>query len=409
MKLIAMLLACCFCLGNLGSDASGPGVLIRVGIREGRPSVAMVSTGGMNIYTGTSFLKSVDNNVVVRISNRGKDMYVDGDKVIAPVTFHARAYQGTIRLTDGYTYRGSMECLKTPGRDGLTVVNVVPVEYYLYGVVGKEMSPSWNLEALKAQAVAARTYAITHKNYYRQRGFDVTDDTRSQMYGGMNGEAHSVIRAVDETNGEVLFYKGKLIDAIFCSTAGGWTENSENVWGRAYGYLRGVPDFSRTMPEYRWHVKVTPEQMANVLQASGRTVGEVTGILLSPLQKRPMSVGDRGISGRVRSLTIYGTDGKVTLSGNAFQSLFSLKSAVFDVYDGQSSLPDPETNSVQREEFFTVDKGIPFVIYGFGWGHGLGMSQYGAYHMALSHRGVKNYYRTILAHYYTGTSLEQLY
>lgn len=397
------------CVGVLSAAASGPGIPIRVGIREGGNAISLVSAGGLEIFSKGNLWKTVAPHMPVTISYVDNMFSIDGSSLEGPVSFQPARYQGTVRITDGYTYRGMLECIKTPGREGMTLVNVVPLEYYLYGVVGKEMSPSWNLEALKAQAVAARTYAITHKNSYGNRGFDVTDDTRSQMYGGVNGESPSVLRAVDETNGEVLFYGNKVIDALFCSTAGGWTENSENVWGKAYGYLRGVPDFSEAMPAYRWQLSLTPERLAAVLKATGRNVGDVTGILLSPLQRRPMSVSDRGISGRVRSLVIIGTEGKVTLSGNAFQSLLSLKSTLFDVYDGQGLLPDPDRSSVQRETLFSVTKGVPFVVYGFGWGHGLGMSQYGAYQMALSNKGIKNYYRQILSHYYTGTRIEQLY
>mgnify|MGYP000399922022 FL=1 len=100
--------------------------------------------------------------------------------------------------------------MKSPGRWGLTVVNVLPVEQYLYGVVGKEMSPSWSEEALKAQAVAARTYAIAHKSRFSQRGFDLTDDTSSQVYAGINGESPSIIKAVNATKGEIITYQAGL-------------------------------------------------------------------------------------------------------------------------------------------------------------------------------------------------------
>lgn len=85
------------------------------------------------------------------------------------------------------------------------------------------------------------------------------------------------------------------------------------------------------------------------------------------------------------------------------------RAGLLHMYDGQGLLPDPDRSSVQRETLFSVTKGVPFVVYGFGWGHGLGMSQYGAYQMALSNKGIKNYYRQILSHYYTGTRIEQLY
>ena len=230
---------------------------------------------------------------------------------------------GAVKVTDGYTYRGYLECIKSVNKWGLTVVNVVPLEQYLYGVVGKEMSPSWNSEALKAQAVAARTYAVSHKRYFNSRGFDMTDDTNSQIYAGMDGESPSVINAVDATNGEILTYKDKPIDAFFCASAGGWTENSENVWGNSVAYLRGVADASDKMPAYRWSVVTTPEKMAANLTAAGKSVGKIKTIAVSPLTRRPMAVSDRGVSGRVLTLTITGTKGQVRMTGNAFQAVLA--------------------------------------------------------------------------------------
>ena len=299
--------------------------------------------------------------------------------------------------------------MKSPVSAGLTVVNVVPMEYYLYGVVGKEMSPSWSLEALKAQAVAARTYAVFHKNYFKSRGYDMADDTRSQVYGGVNAEAASIKQAVDGTSGEILTYQGKPIEAFFCASAGGWTEHSENVWGSHVTYLRGVADRSFHMPSYSWSVTTTPERLAANLTAAGKGVGTVQSITLSPLAKRPMHVPDRGVSGRVRTLIVRGTKGQAMITGNAFQSLFGLKSTLFDFYQGTGTPPNPDMGKGGRGLTLPIKAGQPLTIYGFGWGHGLGMSQYGAYQMAKENPGVKEYYRQILSHYYTGTTLERLY
>uniref|UniRef100_UPI004025AACF SpoIID/LytB domain-containing protein n=1 Tax=Megasphaera sp. TaxID=2023260 RepID=UPI004025AACF len=315
----------------------------------------------------------------------------------------------SVKITDGYAYRGAIRVMNSPQRWGLPVVNVVPVEQYLYGVVGKEMSPSWSEEALKAQAVAARTYAIAHKSRFSQRGFDLTDDTSSQVYAGINGESPSIIKAVNATKGEIITYQGRPIDAFFCSTAGGWTENSENVWGSHIPYLRGVSDASDEMPGYRWAVTTTPEQMAAKLSAAGKGVGRIQAIELSPLAKRPMTTADRGVSGRVQSMVVKGSKGSVTVKGSAFQSIFGLRSTLFDFYSGRGTAPDPDSGAVARKADFKVKAGQPVTIYGFGWGHGLGMSQYGAYQMARSHASEKDYYRNILTHYYTGTKIEKLY
>ncbi|WP_293988779.1 SpoIID/LytB domain-containing protein [uncultured Megasphaera sp.] len=382
---------------------------LRVGIREGRGSVSLVGPQGLGVYRGTTFWKKIAPNVPVSIALSGSHLTVNGETSMVPVEVRSLVKGGTVKITDGYAYRGALEMMKSPGRWGLTVVNVVSVEDYLYGVVGKEMSPSWSEEALKAQAVAARTYAIAHKRRFVQRGFDLTDDTSSQVYAGINGESPSIIKAVNATKGEILTYQGRPIDAFFCSTAGGWTEDSEKVWGSYVPYLRGVRDTSDAMPGYRWSVTTTPEQMASKLSAAGKGVGRIEAIELSPLAKRPMAVSDRGVSGRVQSMVVKGSRGSVTVKGSAFQSIFGLRSTLFDFYSGRGSAPDPDAGKAVRKANFAVKAGQPLTIYGFGWGHGLGMSQYGAYQMARTHADEKDYYRQILTHYYTGTKIEKLY
>lgn len=401
--LFVCLTATAFCAG---SDQT-----LRIGIREGSKSVSIIGTQGAAVYKNGSLWKKVGANKPVKVELKGKDLVVNGSKSKGAVSVRPMK-KGVVKLTDGYSYRGSIECMQPSKASGITVVNVVPLEQYLYGVVGKEMSPSWSSEALKAQAVAARTYAVYHKNSFRNKGFDMTDDTRSQVYAGINGESPSIISAVDATKGEILTYKGKPIEAIFCATAGGWTENSENVWGNYVPYLRGVVDRSEKMPSYSWTVTTTPEKLAANLKAAGKNVGKIKSITLSPLGKRPMDVSDRGVSGRVLSMTIQGSSGSVRLTGNAFQSIMGLKSTLFDIYQGaekkqKDSKKDNKKKSSRKMTFKIKDK-KPITIYGFGWGHGLGMSQYGAYQMAQEQKNAKNTYRKILQHYYTGVKLDKI-
>lgn len=410
IKKIVYLVIAAFCLFSFGGTAvaSGMGQTVRIGIREGRGSVALTSDSGLGVWKNGSLWKKFPARTPLQIALKGNAVTVGGAAAAGAVEVRPLSSAGSVKITDGYAYRGAIRVMKSPQRWGLTVVNVVPVEEYLYGVVGKEMSPSWHREALKAQAVAARTYAISHKNYFASRGFDMTDDTSSQIYAGINGESPSVIAAVDATRGEILTYGGKPIDAFFCSTAGGWTENSENVWGSRIPYLRGVSDDSSRMPSYRWSVTTTPEKLAANLTAAGKGVGKVRSITLSPLGKRPMAVSDRGVSGRVLSMTVNGSAGSVRVTGNAFQSIYGLKSTLFDFSQG-GAVPDPDSGRKGRSATMTVKAGVPITIYGYGWGHGLGMSQYGAYQMAQEHGSADTYYRTILTHYYTGTRLEKLY
>lgn len=389
--------------------AAGNGPDMRIGIREGQGSVSVMGTQDVGVYRQDKLWKKVKANTPVQIQISGSELTVNGAKTAGPVSVRPLQKDGLVKVTDGYSYRGYLEMMKSPASSGMTVVNVVPLEYYLYGVVGKEMSPSWSLEALKAQSVAARTYAVSHRNYFKSRGFDMTDDTRSQVYGGVNAEAPSIIQAVNATSGEILTHKGKPIEAIFSASAGGWTENSENVWGTALPYLRGVVDKSDKMPSYSWSVSTTPEKLASNLQAAGKGVGTVKSISLSPLAKRPIAAADRGVSGRVLNMTVIGSKGKVNVTGNAFQSILGLKSTLFDFYSGQGTPPDPDRDKPARKPVFSVKPRQAFTIYGFGWGHGLGMSQYGAYQMAREHPNDRNYYREILAHYYTDTKLERLY
>ena len=410
IKKIVYLVIAAFCLFSFGGTAaaSGMGQTVRIGIREGRGSVALTSDSGLGVWKNGSLWKKFPARTPLQIALKGNAVTVGGAAAAGAVEVRPLSSAGSVKITDGYAYRGAIRVMKSPQRWGLTVVNVVPVEEYLYGVVGKEMSPSWHREALKAQAVAARTYAISHKNYFASRGFDMTDDTSSQIYAGINGESPSVIAAVDATRGEILTYGGKPIDAFFCSTAGGWTENSENVWGSRIPYLRGVSDDSSRMPSYRWSVTTTPEKLAANLTAAGKGVGKVRSITLSPLGKRPMAVSDRGVSGRVLSMTVNGSAGSGRGTGNAFQSIYGLKSTLFDFSQG-GAVPDPDSGRKGRSATMTVKAGVPITIYGYGWGHGLGMSQYGAYQMAQEHGSADTYYRTILTHYYTGTRLEKLY
>lgn len=276
---------------------------------------------------------------------------------------------------DGRRYRGVLE-LRHRGA-GLIAVNIVPVDDYLLSVVPEEMPTDWPAEALKAQSVAARSFALKSRGRHAAEGYDLCTTTHCQLYKGIASEKTASTAAVRATRGEVLTYGGQPIEALFHTDSGGMTESSEDVWGNPIPYLRAVRDTPLgTMP---WTKTISKADLEKKLAAKGHAIGRLRAIELSPLTVG-RAAKDRAASGRVKAMTVTGTKGSVTLSGTAWRSLLGLKSALFDAK-------------------LTKDT-VTFT--GFGAGHGLGISQWGAKRLAETGKS----YADILHHYYTGVTLQ---
>lgn len=286
---------------------------------------------------------------------------------------------------DGYVFIGDRwyrgRTLVTPTSGGITAVNYVPLDQYLYSVVGAEMPASWNLEALKSQAVAARSYALYQRQNSANTVFDLGDTTAWQVYGGLAKEAPSTRAAVDATAGQVLTYQGQIIDAVFHSCAGGYTENVEDVWSSPLPYLRAVPSPDRDFPECQWSpITFTASELGSQLGYNG-TITSVE------VQRHP--------HGRVIALVLDGTAGSMSVKGEDVRDLLGLKSTLF---------------SIEAERGQVASAGdVPssptsFRISGSGNGHGIGLSQYGAYKLAQQNWN----YQQILLHYYTGVTLAKI-
>lgn len=290
-------------------------------------------------------------------------------------------------------YRGSLE-FRLDSANQLTVVNELPLEQYLYSVVPSEMPSSWPGEALKAQAVAARNYALQEQESGRfaGSGFDVAATELSQVYKGYSSESDNAREAVDSTTGMVMLYAGKLINAVYHSSSGGYTENSEDVWSNPVGYLRAKTDaLDANSQHYNWVAPsegmMTADQICSRLRsAKGWQFAAITGLVVEKMS----STG-----ARIQVLRIEGTDGagqplvKQLYNADSVRSVFGLKSgpqAITLITGADGSLA-----------------GVQFK--GSGWGHGLGMSQWGARGMAAS--GMD--YRSILSFYYTGIDLVDNY
>ncbi len=294
-----------------------------------------------------------------------KDAYL----IVRPEPFEE---QPLIRYA-GINYRGEL-CFAVLGNDRLTVVNYVDLDSYIMGVCAIEMTESWPLEALKAQAVAARTFVqrmIGSSVYYYGCGFDVTADTFTQAYHGTRGVGDNIVVAVEETANQYLTQNGVLIEALYSASDGGATEDSENIFGYPNDYLIGVPDpfeeyAEEENPYSSWTVTMTPAQLGNRLG-----IGAVESV--TPTFSR---------MGNVIKLEFVSTTGQtaVLLRDNCRTKL--------------------GLNSIRYE--VSQDSRGYFVFEGSGCGHNLGMSQWGAYAMA---KYFDKDYRFILGYYYTDITM----
>jgi stage II sporulation protein D len=225
-----------------------------------------------------------------------------------PIRLGGRAMNGIV----GGQYRGWLE-LRPSTSGGTTVVNAVALDDYVQGVVPDEMPPSWHLEALKAQALAARSYALA-----TDAGgpvFDQYPDTRSQVYGGVNAEEPSTNTAVQATRNEVVTYQGAVATTFFFSTSGGHTENNENVFygGAPRPYLRGVEDpYDNISPRHRWRFEFSQSQMQSRL--SGLVRGTYQGV----------EVVERGVSPRIVWADVVGSSGRTRVRGATLRQRLGL-------------------------------------------------------------------------------------
>ena len=259
---------------------------------------------------------------------------------------------------------------------GFSVINRVDLEEYVKGVVPSEVSSTWHPEMLKAQAVAARTYALYQQMLSATREYDVAATVQDQVYRGKQGIDVGILRAVEETRGLVVTYLGAPIYAAFSSTAAGLTEDAMNVWSKEYPYLKGVEcPFDLASPYYQWKSSFKIDTLEQNLRQQGFPVGTIATI--TPL------AFSRG--GRVAKLRVLHSGGELVLRGE------ELRKAV-----GYTIIPSTQ---------FAIESiGQDVVLSGFGAGHAVGMCQWGA--KELAELGYP--FSTILQYYYPGTELQNL-
>jgi stage II sporulation protein D len=269
-------------------------------------------------------------------------------------------------------YRGRLELRVELGR--ILVLNHIELEDYVVATVGGEMPASWPDQALRAQAVATRTYALYQRERRRSEPWDVQASELSQVYRGIESESTATRRAVEATRGEILTHAGRPILAVFHSTAGGRTASAAEVWGRSLPYLGSIDvEHEEDAPFTYWRTIPPPEALNGAIAALGRDLG--------PVQR--LEVEKRTESGRVERIVARGRAGQAVLERDQVRALaesLGLRSRLFDIR--------------------RTPQGFAFV--GSGYGHGVGMSQWGA--RELARRGAS--YQRILARFYSGARLE---
>ena len=334
----------------------------------------------------------------------------------------------------GLKYYGGFQYTRLDGND-LTVVNIVGVEDYTKGVLPYEVGNTWPIEALKAQALCAKSYAMTSIGSHTSGGFDLCVTEHCQVYKGTNSANELTDRAVDETAGMYITYNGEICKAFFSSCDGGATDNVENVWPNTIPYLRGVidpyeADVASSISGYYWQLSYTPAELTQRLQSRGYSCSTIVSMQITQYTEL----------GNVMRVTVTDSNGRTLhfTKGDAIRSALGAKSIRFKIGNSTdafvnngsnmleggpssayaiggdgliSSLPGGNVYAITGTGEIEVfgeggsSNGMingKFVINGTGHGHNVGMSQYGAYSMAKYHN--KTFY-DIITFYFTGVTI----
>ena len=327
------------------------------------------------------------------------------------------------------SYKGDFQ-LRAEQGDKLLVVNRLPLENYLASVLPAKTMVVWPDEVIKAQAVAARSYAM-YKMEQSKNAYALLATDKELPYEGTGKriEKAAVTKLIQATKGQYLADAyGRAIEAVTTSSTGGRTESALNLWGTPVSYLQSVEDYDSDSPEYTWERRVSPAFLEGLLAQRGYAAGKLTSIRLSPLDDAGV---DRTPTGRVKYIILSGEAATVKISGDELVELLGLNSALFELETGT---PVPETLKVPIEDYYGMEIGSKdidikvneskkpvwknlvrsyhllgggkeekIIFHGKGKGSGLGLSAWGA--RGLANADAKATYKTILAHYYPGAKL----
>jgi stage II sporulation protein D len=321
-------------------------------------------------------------------------------------------------------YRGSFLIAAQNGK--LNLINRLQVEEYLPGVVPREVIAGWPMAVLKAQAIAARTYTLASLQRHQDNHFDLCPYDHCQVYGGASAEQPTTNQAVTETEGQVITYKGKIIDAFYHAASGGFTEDALNIWNNSVPYLKPVLDWDQNSPHTQWTRTFNWTELQVMTQVAYPRIGRLKQLLPVTFDK----------NSRVMRLLLKGDLDEVSLTGVQFRSMTGIPSANIQLtliygpepyitlwWLNQKLFPYPEVLTARNDipgltaeilnppwdqpdpwAWLQDKEPVKLIIRGAGWGHGVGLSQWGAKGMADA--GFNE--RQIIAHYYPGTVITNI-
>ncbi len=376
VKKLTGLLLCAFAILVLADDAvTAKAKLIRVAVLRDQDHFTVAVDGRYDILdfiTGKSLQAGPRLRPVLVSLENGKTKI--GARIYdVPRVIIAPRRDISVSVNDGH-FRGDIIVINNGGAS-FTAVNSIELEQYIRGVLYHEISDKWPMEAIKAQAVATRTFALYSMEKFAARDYDVTNDIYSQVYGGKGSERYRTNVAVRRTQGEVLMYKGNIFPAFFHANSGGMTEDASELWDVDILPLKGGIKslFSENSPHYQWRKNFRLKDIQDALNNRGYELGLIKDI----------QVIERNKSGRVRELKITTRDGKTEIvEGKLFRDAIGPNLLRSNMYDVEM-------------------KGWYVDLTGHGWGHGVGMCQWGAYNMAMRRYN----YRQILDFYYPSSDI----
>ncbi len=316
---------------------------------------------------------------------RGKNLkttvtvYKDGILIAGKIFRASRLLIKSERLNpiiiDGRSFNGDINLIKKDN-NALLVVNKFDLEDYVKGILYHEASHYWPPDALRAQAVVSRTYAIYQAQENKLKDYDLTSDIYSQVYGGRTSERFRTNEAVDDTRGEVLAYNNKIIPAYFHATCGGHTEDASLLWNVDIAPLKGVIcHFCKDSPHFRWHNTMPITGIEKKLSAAGYNIKNI----------RAIEILGKDRSGRITDLNIVSSGKDIKIPAKDFRNIIG-------------------PNFIRSTNFKLNLAGGDAVFEGLGWGHGVGLCQWGAYFMAK--QGYN--YKDILKYYYPKTDVKAI-
>lgn len=379
-RLLSCLLGC-LCLVTAAPAFGQAEDAIRVLLAQDAPRVQVSTERRLSVQGVGGHERVFTDSVVIAVSPDGT-WSLNGEVLSGTgVTLSGNGAGLTLRVGQGIesnaaplVVSGTLRVSRGKGAGGLAVVNHVDVEEYVKGVVPAEMNAAWHPEALKVQAIVARTYVLYQRQANREREYDVVASTLDQVYRGRQGVDRRVQDAVESTKSLALTYQNEPILAAFSSTAAGPTEDAMNVWSKDLPYLKGVEcPFDANSPYYQWRAEFKLQDLEDKLGRQGLAIGTIAN--LTPLAY--------SAAGRVAKLRILHSQGELLLRGEDLRRLVGY-------------------GVIQSTQFEVESIGKTVVLSGRGAGHAVGLCQWGAKEMAdLGYR-----FDTILRYYFPGTELK---